>query len=258
MLALVASLREEVSGLLRQMSLQETAVPRGWRLFMGSLAGRGVLVAQTGMGRDRAERAVQFLLDRYPLSCVISFGFAGALAPELGAGDLVVYREMVGPDGLEIGPPHISDPAMVDLAVAARLEGGIRLHCGCGLTLERLVSRPDEKGALGRTFGAMAVDMESYWVAAMATERRVPFLAVRAISDRLSQSLPPLDRFVGHDGAADWRGAVLHFASHPVDLMKMPGVFGNSRVAGRSLAEFLGGFVPRLPHHWDQERYKSA
>ncbi len=248
-------MKDEVAGLLRQMSLQETAVPVGWRLFMGNLAGRGVLVAQSGIGRERVERAAQFLLNRYPLSCLVSFGFAGALVPELKAGDLVIYREVVGPDP---GKHYFSDPLTLEMAVSVGRSAGREPLCGCGLTLEQPVSRPDEKGALGESFGAVAVDMESYWVAAMAVERRVPFLAVRAVSDQLSQSLPQFDRLIGAEGGALWRGALLHLATHPVDLAKLPSLYAGARSAAQSLTAFLRDLVPGLPHQLDVERYRAG
>lgn len=247
MLALLAALREETSGLLRQMSLQETTTPRGWLLFKGRLDDRGVLLAQTGMGRERAERAAQFLLERYPVSCLVSFGFAGGLAPDLQIGDLVVCRELLGPDGLEAGRRHFSDPFLADMATEILEAIGACFSGGRGVTLEGVLYNPEEKRALGRSLGALAVDMESYWIAGVAAQWRVPFLAVRAVSDVVSESLPPLDRFVGPDGTPMWRDAARYFASHPVDLVKMPSVYRNARLAETSLTLFLRLLVSQVP-----------
>ncbi|HEX2924489.1 MAG TPA: hypothetical protein VHS28_10755 [Chloroflexota bacterium] len=124
--------------------------------------------------------------------------------------------------------------------------------------MERPVSLPDEKDAVGKSFGAVAVDMESYWVAAISKDRRVPFLAVRAISDQLGQSLPRVDRFVGEEGQLLWMGAAMHFATHPVDLLKLPSLYRGASSAAGSLTGFLIDLVPRLPHQLDTERYRSA
>ena len=49
---------------------------------------------------------------------------------------------------------------------------------------------PADKAALRRASDAAAADMESHGVAAAAAERNLPFIAVRAIADPASHSVP--------------------------------------------------------------------
>jgi adenosylhomocysteine nucleosidase len=60
------------------------------------------------------------------------------------------------------------------------------------LGLDRMLSTPEDKAAAFARSGALAVDMESHHLASAATERGLPFIAIRAISDEAHQALPAI------------------------------------------------------------------
>jgi 4-hydroxy-3-methylbut-2-enyl diphosphate reductase len=118
-------------------------------------------VIRTGMGVDRARSAA----DRLPPgdSPVAVAGFCGALAPGIEPGDVVVATEIRRPDGRSIacsaGP----------LVAALRRLGVERLHYGPMVTTDRAV-RGDERAELAEA-GAIAADMESFWLLEHAGDR---------------------------------------------------------------------------------------
>jgi nucleoside phosphorylase len=72
---------------------------------------------------------------------------------------------------------------------------------GAILGLDRLLSSPQEKAAAFAQTGALAIDMESHHVARAAAAHGLPFIAIRAISDRADQTLPAcLADFVDGEG----------------------------------------------------------
>jgi adenosylhomocysteine nucleosidase len=91
MLAIMGAFGQEIIDLRRQMVIEEVVARRDCRLYCGKFKNRDTFLVQTGMGKERAENATQFILERYPVTAIISLGFAGALAPELRIGDVVVY-----------------------------------------------------------------------------------------------------------------------------------------------------------------------
>jgi 4-hydroxy-3-methylbut-2-enyl diphosphate reductase len=123
-------------------------------------------VVRTGMGWQRASAWTT------QAAAVLVAGVAGGLDPRVRVGDLVVATEVRGPDGTVVACP--SAPLLA--AELRRL--GLSVHCGPIGSSPRLVD------ATGRdrldTAGALAVDMESFW---LAPEAGVPFAVVRAISD---------------------------------------------------------------------------
>jgi 4-hydroxy-3-methylbut-2-enyl diphosphate reductase len=128
-------------------------------------------VHRTGMGAKRSRRAAS-LLSTASDGAVVIAGFCGALDPELRPGDIVLASELRGPDGTT----HCPDPTIL----AGHLRrAGLPVHIGPIVSTERLV-RGEQRRALQRT-GALAVDMESAWLAPEAPGR--PLVTMRVVVD---------------------------------------------------------------------------
>lgn len=246
MIALLGALRQEIDGLLRLLAVEETIVRHGWRAFRGEYRGKEILLVQTGLGRSRSETATSFVLDRFPVAGVVSFGFGGALVGELKVGDVVLCSTIHCGGNLAGGAPCRSDIGLLASASRVLVESGARLILGSSVTVDSLVAEPKGKRELGMAFGAQTVDMEGYWVGRIAASRRLPFLAVRAVSDDLGQALPPFHRLFGPDGEWLWSRAATHFLSHPGCLYRLVRVGLNAGRAGKSLTRFLGTLIARL------------
>jgi len=142
-----------------------------------------VLLARVGDGAVRARRRAAQLCDDHRPDALIGAGIAGALSPELSAGELVIARRIRDRAGDTPAP----DPAMLARALSA---DGV-----CGVTLvnvsKPLVS-PDDKAALASSADGepAAADMESAAWARAASERGVPYLVIRAIGDEAGERLP--------------------------------------------------------------------
>jgi 4-hydroxy-3-methylbut-2-enyl diphosphate reductase len=128
-------------------------------------------VQRIGMGPHRARRAASLTKDR-PTGAVIIAGFCGALDPELEPGDIVLASELRGPTGTTPCP----DPSIL----AGHLRrGGFNVRVGPVASTQRLVVR-ERRRQLQRT-GALAVDMESAWLAPDAHAR--PLVTLRVVLD---------------------------------------------------------------------------
>ena len=249
MIAFLGALREEVSGLQRQMGLKELLAGATCRLYGGEYRGKDILLAQTGMGRQRAETATELVLERHSVAALISFGFAGALTGELDVGDLVICATLhcaPGPAQKATGPrSYASDEGLLRQATEA-LEGTtLRFRIGSGVTAAQLVRSPEGRQQLGRAFHADIVDMESYWIARIAADRQIPFVAVRAISDTWRDDLPPFDQMTTPDGSVKWKEAFSHFLRHPQQLLTLLGLANNARRARESLTAFTDYFLAK-------------
>jgi adenosylhomocysteine nucleosidase len=244
MLALTAAVEEELGGVRRKMAAVETIDQNGWRLFLGRYGGKQILLAQTGIGQIKAEAATRFLLENYPVSAFISFGFAGALLPDLEVGDLIVCERLhcgYAPAG---GEPLHSDPEL--LVRISRCRCAATPVLGSSVTVRRLVAETEAKKALGIAFRAQVVDMEGYWIARLAAAWQIPFLAVRAVSDTLTQSLPRFDRYLSPDGELSRGRAMFYSLFHPYELAKLWRLYLNGRRASANLTDLLGGLIPGL------------
>jgi 4-hydroxy-3-methylbut-2-enyl diphosphate reductase len=137
----------------------------------------GATLRRTGMGPRRARAAVAAAA-RTDADAVAVAGFCGALDPALRPGNLVVATELRGPAGT------IECPTAPLVAGALRRRG-LTVHEGPLAGTARLV-RGAARARL-RATGAIAVDMESAWLASAAAGR--PLAVVRAVLDTPSREL---------------------------------------------------------------------
>ncbi len=250
MLALLGAFGQEIAGLRRQMAIEEVIASRGRNLFRGRLKNRDCLLVQTGMGKGRAESAIQWVLERYPVAAVISLGFAGALTPELKIGEVVVCSTMHCGSRFEKeegqAKAYAADANLLVLASRGPRDGTTRFCLGSGVTVVQLDSSPQRMQELGHNFHADIVDMESYWIARIASARQVPFIAIRSISDTMQHDVQPFDRILTSDGRLLWKRAALCFLLHPQYLMNVFTLFRNTRLAERNLTTFISDLVARI------------
>ncbi|MFT3976546.1 MAG: phosphorylase [Sphingomonas bacterium] len=102
---------------------------------------------------------------------LLSCGIAGALSPELKAGDVVIDG-----DGAALATLRCALPD----AVVGRIVGG-----------DAILASAAAKRALRDATGGVAVDMESHVAMRVARRHGLPFAAVRVISDGAADDLPP-------------------------------------------------------------------
>lgn len=146
-------------------------------------------------------------------AALISFGIAGALAPALVPGTLIIARHVCMPDGRRIATDPRWATAMRHLvadASFAELAGS-----------DVIVSGPRQKAELQARSGAVAVDMESHVVARAATAHRLPFVALRAIADPATRRMPAAATVAMRAGGGVDAWAVL------ASLAREPGQLGD-------------------------------
>jgi adenosylhomocysteine nucleosidase len=205
---------------------------------------------------------------------LLSFGIAGALAPGLQAGDLIVAH------GVRDGARRLScDPAW-RAAMSDRLErsaGQRRLErvrncettdhsespsscglfrfsrqdqwrpiedAGCGRSLLADIAGADapladaeSKSALFETSGSIAVDMESAIVARAAERHGLPFAILRVIADPAHRPLPSSALVAMHaDGEVDLAAVLGALVRNPHELPALMRLAVDSREAFSSLA----------------------
>jgi len=135
-------------------------------------------VLRIGMGARRARAAVPCLLDD-PAIALLVLGFGGGLAADGRVGEAVVADVVQRPGEAPIGCQGAQ--ALVDAIRSA----GLQARRGPIVSVRRPAMGAARK-ALAEG-GALAVDMESAWLARAARER--PFAVVRVLSDTPAQEL---------------------------------------------------------------------
>jgi adenosylhomocysteine nucleosidase len=176
----------------------------------GTLNGRKVVLAVSGVGKVNAAMAATLLLDHFRPAEVLFTGVAGGLNPDLAPGDIVLgektaqhdYGELTvtgfhpQPTGKEI-PLFMSPPErLLALAEAASKDAGLdkikttqgerqpRVIRGVIVSGDVFVASPAKTADLRKVFKADAVEMEGAAVAQVCWRQNVPCLVIRCLSDK--------------------------------------------------------------------------
>lgn len=156
----------------------------GARLAPGAFRGAGeTLIYCSGPGEAPARRAAEHLIVQ-GAHALVSWGTAGALAPSVSPGDLVLAESVLTEEHPLAVEPHWHK------RLSELLNGRVPIHRGKLLHTGHAVGRAEAKQALFEASGAIAVDMESAGIAMAASKREIPFLIVRAIVDAQARDLP--------------------------------------------------------------------
>ena len=145
--------------------------------------GSGCHVTGTG---EAGERALAGLLREHKPDTVLIAGLCGGLDPSLGAGDLILAREVMDAAGNGLQPPAMT----VTNARRALRNEGPRFICSRLVSVVAPVATPEAKRDLWNLHGAAGVDMETAAFARLAVEHGVDWMALRAVIDPAAMALP--------------------------------------------------------------------
>lgn len=180
-----------------------------------------------GGHRDSLEAQLARALQQ-PIQAIISFGVAGALAHKLVAGDLIVAPRII--DGRDVYP---CDPRWLK-AITSQIPNALVVAMA---GTSSVLASPSGKAAFYRETGAAAVDMESHIAAKIARDRRLPFIAIRAISDPYDRALPSAAlTALKPDGRMDSWAITRSLLSEP---QQIPDLFRTARESDRAFAALL-------------------
>ncbi len=237
-----AALQPEVEACLGSLSAVRHRTVGGFAVAEGDLGA----VCRTGMGR-RAERCVAAVLPQLSPSAVLSVGTAGGLHAQRRAGDIILCQRVDHAEarGSRSGArPATSDPALIVTAKNVADELRLPARLGACVTVDSVAWTPQEKADLHGWREHDIVEMESFWIGRAAAQRRVPFLAVRVVSDQADDSLSDIPGLVNEDGSVDYSRFLPHVREHPELAPILAEQAERSWRAIANLRTFLTAFVP--------------
>jgi nucleoside phosphorylase len=263
MLAHVAALYDEVSLVLRREKFQNVGAPAGILAFElpASLHGTGVMIVVTGWGAQAAEAGARWTVRELRPSAIVAVGYSGGTRPGLAAGALVIGEQVaqVGTDGpaattagdVDSTRTAATGPLAGDgdlLALAHSSAQALRMQVAAGLvgTTPKIVSNPMDKAALGAATGALAIDLETWHLARAAADAGIAFIAVRAIVDAVSDTLPGfVDQLPPGPRPAAALPALKYVIGNPGRLRSVVRAGLAAGRARRTLAQFITEFTAR-------------
>ena len=196
---------------------------KGKRTFWhGEDYGNQIFLTRCDPGKVNAVIATQQMIDLFDVYAIFNMGSSGALAPELEVGDLVVASEFIQHDydvtdwGLKPGELLFdilmsnetgqmqfrsqqifkSNPGLTQLAVEIAKTTELtslgshspKIFSGRILSGDQFIGKPEKARELWNTHHGLCTDMEAAAIAHTCEVNQVPFLCIRAISDKADHS----------------------------------------------------------------------
>lgn len=219
-LGIIGAMEQEVETLLEQMENKTAHEKAGSIFYEGKLNGLDAVVVQCGIGKVNAAMCVQVLCDLFEVTHVVNTGIAGSLCADLDIGDLVISEDAMYHDFdcVHFGYPMGKVPGMDVIAFPAdeklrTLAFAAAEQVNPGHTKQGRVASGDKfvaeqavKDAIIDITGALCTEMEGAAIAQTAYRNGVPFVIIRAISDKADNSAemdyPTFERIAAHRCAA--------------------------------------------------------
>ncbi len=206
MIGIIAAMKVEAEGLIREMKYKRTRVISGVEFTRGKLRGKDAVVCVCGVGKVRAAVCAEAMATNYKPDCIINTGVAGNLSKELGIGDIAIGKDAVQHDfdTTAFGDPRGGcfidgkfetyfkcDRKLVKLVEKAAKAEGLRSVKGTVATGDCFVAGNDKKDEIRGYFPtAVCCEMEGGAIAVVSFVNKIPFAIVRAISDSADGESP--------------------------------------------------------------------
>lgn len=203
MLGIIGAMDEEVAKIKEEMTDVTVTTVAGMDFYQGKLGGRDAVVVRSGIGKVNAGMCTQILADRFAISAVINTGIAGSLRNEINIGDIVLSTDTVQHDmdasgfGYKVGQiPRVdtysfpADETLRKLALECNkaVNPEIQAFTGRVVSGDQFISDKAKKQWLIENFDGSCTEMEGAAIAQAAYLNGIPYLVIRAISDKADDS----------------------------------------------------------------------
>ena len=220
-IGIIGAMEVEVATLKSQMNIKNVVTKASMEFNEGTIGNTEVVIVRSGVAKVNAGICVQILVDMFNVTHVINTGVAGSLDARINIGDIVLSTDACYHDvdatvfGYKKGEvPQLgihafpADASLREAAKAAikKAAPDLGVFEGRVCSGDQFVSSPDVKKAIIDEQGGMCTEMEGAAIAQACYLNKIPFVIIRAISDKADGSdivdYPVFEEKAAHDCAA--------------------------------------------------------
>ena len=203
-IGIVSAMDNEIELLLKEADIERIDTVADVKYHVGSLHGKRVVIARSGIGKIRAASGVTTMLNNYNVSKVIVTGIAGGVADGTQVLDEVIATDLVEHDygiisndgfvwrsgdpgfGNDPGIYYACDPQLVKIAYDAAVDviGEEHVFKGTVASGDQFIANAEYVKMLKEEYDACACEMEGAAIAVVCIQYKIPFVVVRALSDK--------------------------------------------------------------------------
>lgn len=203
-IGIIGAMEIEVETLKSHMQITNTLEKASMTFLEGTLNGIPAVIVRSGIGKVNAGMCVQILSDLFHVTHVINTGVAGSLNASIDIGDIVVSKDALyhDVDATGFGYPLGEVPQLGTLSFTADAQMRAQAKASCEIVNpeikvfegrivsgDQFVSNPEVKNNILANFAdSLCTEMEGAAIAHAAWLNHIPFVIIRAISDKADDS----------------------------------------------------------------------
>lgn len=202
-IGIIGAMDEEVAELKRDMEVKSTTTMASMEFLEGTILGKDVVIVRSGIGKVNAAVCAEILAGIFHVDALINTGIAGSLNAKIDIGDIVISSDVLHHDmdatgfGYPVGQiPRMdvlsftADDTLIHLAkkVCEQVNPEIHTHTGRIVSGDQFISDKSVKEKIIANFEGYCTEMEGAAIAQTAYLNQIPFVILRAISDKADDS----------------------------------------------------------------------
>jgi adenosylhomocysteine nucleosidase len=221
-IGIIGAMDEELASLTQNIKNLEQFQKGGHTFWHGEIYTHEIYLTRCDPGKVNAAISTQKMIDHFSVNVIFNMGSSGANARELEVGDLVIATEAIQHDfdltawglkpgelifdvsivkeegGLKFRSQQVfhTDPQLTKMALniaqnitLTELEGyHPKIYTGRIISGDQFIHQIEKANQLWNTYQSFCTDMEAAAIAHTCTVNSIPFLCIRAISDKADRS----------------------------------------------------------------------
>ena len=203
MIGIIGAMELEVETLKAHLTDLTITTKANMEFNEGKLGDVSVVVVRSGIGKVNAALCVQILVDHFSVTHIINTGVAGSLKAELNIGDIVISTDAVYHDvdvqifGYQLGEvpqlgtrEFLADPTLIEKAKSScqLVNPDVSVVTGRVVSGDQFISSKEVKERIIKNFDGYCTEMEGAAIAQASYLNHIPFVIIRAISDKADDS----------------------------------------------------------------------
>jgi adenosylhomocysteine nucleosidase len=202
-IGIIGAMEVEISALKEKLDLDRVVKKASMEFYAGTFHGKEIIAVRSGIGKINAAVCAQILIDIFDVDAIINTGIAGSLKNEINIGDIVISTETLHHDfnAVGVGYPIGQVPGLDTLAFPAderlanlayglckEVNPDISVFRGRIVSGDQFISDRTVKERISKNFGGFCTEMEGAAISQTAYLNNVPFVIIRAVSDKADDS----------------------------------------------------------------------
>ncbi len=202
-LGIIGAMDEEIEILKDEMKIHNIEKIAGIDFFQGKIEQSSVILVKCGIGKVNAALCTQILITHFQSDYIINTGVAGAVSDILDIGDIVISKDLIQHDfdatsfGYKIGQiPRLeeyifkADKKLIEIAkqISNKEVKKHNVYVGRIVSGDIFIADDEKRNDLWNKFEGYCAEMEGAAIAHVCYLNKIPFVVLRAISDKANSS----------------------------------------------------------------------